>query len=583
MKSIDPESQPLQWRIGQMLAVGFAAGQAGMAALESVVNTTKAGNIILFSRNTPDAATTLGSVRSAQHIIKSATGMLPLVAIDQEGGIVMRIRKGVVPIPGAMAQAASCLGGSTSVADIEALGSICGSDLRELGINWNLAPVVDVNVNPNNPVIGVRSYGENPALVADYASAFASGIKKAGIMATAKHFPGHGDTRVDSHLDLPIISHDLETLKAVDLVPFQRLIAEGVASVLVAHVQFPALEKEPIPATFSKNIVEGLLRGTLGFDGIICTDCMEMKAVADRFSDPYVKAVLAGADIIVVSHTPARQIEAAESIYRAVMDGLIPEERINNSVSRILRFKDEYCNEPSTPPESARLRNLEDEYNLVTTISRGSLTLLSPLSEQGQGKQDDVHRVQELEPDHEGLTSTGFLVDVLPENLTGVEDEAALPSIATELAQLDVPGWEAMKVSANPTQEELATVSDHMQNFCAVGSPHHGRDDKSKELTLALSLFAPFSHKSQLDLLGLFAAYAAKRDTRLIIFLMRSPYDCQGILDLCKEHGCSTPQILAAYEYTSLSAHSVAEFLAGTCKATGVCPVTIQPHVEKRL
>lgn len=576
------DTKPLEWKVGQMLAVGFGAGEAGISALENVVNTTNAGNIILFSRNTPDAQVAASSVRSAQNIIQAVTGCPPLVAIDQEGGIVMRIRKGVTPIPGAMAQAASCLGKSATLADIERLGEICGSDLRALGINWNLAPVVDVNINPRNPVIGVRSYGEDPTLVADYASVFAQGLKKAGVMATAKHFPGHGDTVVDSHLDLPVISHDLETLKRVDLVPFERLIAEGIPSVLAAHVQFPALEKEPIPATFSRKILEGLLREKLKFQGIICTDCMEMKAVADRFRDPYVRAVLAGADVIVVSHTPERQIEAAQSICRAVMEGIIPEERINCSVERILRSKDQYCVKPSVSSEPPRRQDAEKAISLVTRISQGSLTFLGPQFDAGQAEGNTK--------DATAPASRGFLVDIMPENLTGVEDEAALPSIANELMTLGASGaqWKTARISANPTQEEIKAVRNALYDCGArffTASPSSAAPDSGawdERFALALSLFAPFSHEGQLELLALCADYAAKHAGRLVVFLMRSPYDYEEVLVRCRESGLEDANILvlATYEYTSLSAHSVAEFLVGNCKAKGVCPVTVASPID---
>ncbi|HOV94622.1 MAG TPA: glycoside hydrolase family 3 N-terminal domain-containing protein [Spirochaetales bacterium] len=588
------DTKPLRWKVGQMLAVGFGSGEAGASTLESVVNTTNAGNVILFSRNTPDAETAACSVCSAQNIIQAATGCPPLVAIDQEGGFVMRIRKGVIPIPGAMAQAASCLGASATLADIESLGEICGSDLHRLGINWNLAPVVDVNINPKNPVIGVRSYGEYPTLVADYASAFARGLKKARVMATAKHFPGHGDTVVDSHLDLPLISHDLEMLKRVDLVPFERLIQEGIPSILAAHVQFPALEKEPIPATFSRNILEGLLRQELGFDGIICTDCMEMKAVADRYSDPYVKAVLAGADIIVVSHTAERQIEAARSIYRAVTEGIIPEERINCSVERILRFKDQYCGKPSVPNEAPRMQNTEKAIDLVTRVSQGSLTFLGPQLDAGQAEGLKMEELKE-NASAAGLTpalapvSRGFLVDIMPENLTGVEDETALPSVANEIMTLGASSaqWKTARISASPTQEEIKAVRNalydcgakffHAANPSSAASDSSARDER---FALALSLFAPFSHNGQFELLALCADYAAKHGSKLIVFLMRSPYDYEDVLVRCREAGVPDADILvlAAYEYTSLSAHSVAEFLLGNCKTKGVCPVTVAPH-----
>ncbi|MCE1196705.1 glycoside hydrolase family 3 protein, partial [bacterium] len=504
-------SDKLAWKIGQMLVVGFGPGEEGLSSLARTVDATLAGNIILFSRNTPDAAATAETAARAASIVRSATGAEPLVAIDQEGGIVMRLRKGVVPIPGAMAQAAAFLGGGASLADIERLGAACGADLAAAGVNWNLAPVVDVNVNPKNPVIGVRSYGEDPALVADLASAFARGLRSAGVMATAKHFPGHGDTTVDSHLSLPLIPHDLARLESVELLPFRRLIAEGVGSVMTAHVRFPAVEPGALPATLSSKVIRGLLRERLGYGGLVCSDCMEMKAIAEHFDDPYVMAVKAGVDLILVSHTPDKQREAAESIRGAVERGDIPESRIDESVERILAAKAMYCGARAPGAASARgLPAASEGAALATGISRASLTSLKAAGGRGAA----------------APAKGGILLDVAPANLSGVEDSAFLPSVASALAATGAP-WDSLRLPSDPGDADIEKALSAALRVAPRG------DESGDARAIAMTLFAPFAHEGQAKLVARCSELAGRLGSPLILALMRSPYDAGPLAEIC--------------------------------------------------
>lgn len=553
--SAEPRAGTLEWKIGQMLVVGFGPGEAGLASLARTVDATLAGNIILFSRNTPDAAATAATVARAASIVRSATGAAPLVAIDQEGGIVMRLRKGVVPIPGAMAQAAAFLGGGASLADIEHLGAACGADLAAAGVNWNLAPVVDVNVNPKNPVIGVRSYGENPALVADLAAAFARGLHSAGVMATAKHFPGHGDTTVDSHLSLPLIPHDLARLESVELLPFRRLIAEGVGSVMTAHARFPAVEPDALPATLSPKVIRGLLREKLGYRGLVCSDCMEMKAIAERFDDPYVMAVKAGIDLILISHTPEKQREATESIRGAVERGDIPESRIDESVERILAAKAIYCGGSDAAANSTRDRSAMPEgAALAARISRASLTSIG-----AAGRSGSVSAVP---------TKRGILLDVAPANLTGVEDGESLPSVASALAATGA-AWSSLRLSPDPGDADIERALSAIRCVAAQGA------ESGESRAIAMTLFAPLAHEGQMRLVARCAELAGRANSPLVLALMRSPYDAGPLAEVCAAQGALDLRILGAYEYTELSASSVVEFLARRHGAEGVCPVKI--------
>ena len=414
-----------------MLAIGFPSGEDGFGILEAVLEKTLAGNLILFARNGSDAKTAAVSAARARNLVFAVTGTEPLVAIDQEGGTVSRIRKGLTPIPGAMAQSAAFLGGGAMLSDIEELGEVCGAELYSLGINWNLAPVTDVNVNPLNPVIGVRSYGEDPCLVAAMTSAFARGLAKSGVVATAKHFPGHGDTVQDSHLDLPLVPHGFPRLDDVELLPFKRLIVEGIPTIMTAHLRFSVVEPDPLPATLSPRVLRGLLRGELGFSGLICSDCMEMKAIADRHADPYIRAVEAGVDLLFVNHTAEAQKRAAASLLEALASGRISEARIDESVARILELKARYTGQLGgvrERPSSSR----------AAAISIASLTILHSSS---------------LAVGAEGRLAAGklrLIVDFAPTNSSEMEDRSDSPSVSGELAASSIP---SLRLSSDPGGE----------------------------------------------------------------------------------------------------------------------------------
>ncbi|HEY7515731.1 MAG TPA: glycoside hydrolase family 3 N-terminal domain-containing protein, partial [Vicinamibacteria bacterium] len=242
--------------------------------------------------------------------------------------------EGATRLPRAMTMGASRDAGLVSRA-----AELAAREGRSLGVHVNFYPVVDVNNNPRNPIINLRSFGEDPALVGEMARAYVSGTHAGGMLATAKHFPGHGDTAVDTHLDLPTIDQPRARLEAVELPPFRAAIAGGVDAVMTSHIVLPALDPAPgVPATLSRPILTGLLREDLGFDGLVFTDAMEMQAIRDHFppGEAAARAVRAGADLVLVPPDP----EAAfRGIRDAVERGDIPREQLDRSVRRILRAK----------------------------------------------------------------------------------------------------------------------------------------------------------------------------------------------------------------------------------------------------
>ena len=258
------------------------------------------------------------------------------IGIDQEGGWVIRLREGATVLPGNMA-----LGATNSTALAERAGEITAVELGAVGVNLNFAPVIDVNNNPDNPVIDRRSFGESPELVSRLGVPYIRGLQRKGVLATAKHFPGHGDTTVDSHFDLPTVNHDRERIHALELQPFRAAIDADVAAIMTAHIVYPAFDPDR-PATLSPTILTDLLRKELGFDGLLITDDMEMKAIDDRYrsGEAAVMAVEAGADIVMVLWTPAKQLEVFDALLSAVKSGRVSQARLDQSVKRILKSKE---------------------------------------------------------------------------------------------------------------------------------------------------------------------------------------------------------------------------------------------------
>lgn len=332
-------------KIGQMLMPDFRNWNGEnvtemLPEIEQLVKEYHLGGVILFRENVVTTEQT-AKLLAAYQAASEKYGLL--MTIDQEGGIVTRLQSGT-DMPGNMA-----LGATRSPELAGDVGQAIGEELKALGINMNLAPDFDVNNNPDNPVIGVRSFGSSPELVAELGIAYTKGLQKTGVAATAKHFPGHGDTAVDSHLGLPEVPYDLERLKEVELYPFQKAMEAGIDAIMTAHVTFPKIDDTKViskkdgtlislPATLSHKVLTGLMREEMGYDGVIITDALNMGAIQDHFGsvDAAIRAVKAGTDIALM---PVGLKEVADGLYEAVESGEISEERLEASVERILTLK----------------------------------------------------------------------------------------------------------------------------------------------------------------------------------------------------------------------------------------------------
>jgi beta-N-acetylhexosaminidase len=293
-----------------------------------------------------------GNVDSTPELIGDLTEVSPhplIVASDLERGLGQQLEGGTV-FPSQMAM------GAGGVPDLAfAQGWVTGIEARAVGMNLVFAPVADVLTEPSNPIIGVRSYGQEPLAVADLCSAFIQGCQAWGVGATAKHFPGHGATTLDSHIELPVVPADRATIEGRDLIPFRAAVAAGARAVMTAHVAYPGLGSGDSPATLSTDILDGMLRRDLGFDGLIVTDALIMGAVVRSVGpgEAAVRALEAGCDVLLV---PADVVAAIDAVHAAVLSGRLSEERIERSLARIDGFHEwaGSCEEPDSPPEGLR-------------------------------------------------------------------------------------------------------------------------------------------------------------------------------------------------------------------------------------
>ncbi len=334
---------PLDTEVAGLLCVGFHGTTPSPEVLELVRRGVH--GVVLFARNVVDAE----QVAALSAELKRAAGRPLLVAIDQEGGRVARLRapEGFTELPPMRA-----LGELGDAALAREVGALIGRELRAVGVDQDYAPVVDVDTNPANPVIGDRSLSRDPEVVGRLGAALAQGLQSAGVAACAKHFPGHGDTSQDSHKDLPRLPHALERLKRVELAPFRALARAGVAAVMTAHVVFEALDRTR-PATLSPAVMR-LLREQVGFDGCAVSDDLEMSAVAEHFplEEAAPGAVAAGVDALLVCHTAEVQHRAIDLVRAAVEDGRIPRARLAEARRRVSAL----LGWAGPPPDPARVR-----------------------------------------------------------------------------------------------------------------------------------------------------------------------------------------------------------------------------------
>ena len=523
----------LEEQIGQLLMVGFW-GKTPSQEIIDLIQHYHVRNILLFSRNVRDTRQVLELTQSLQVIAREAGQRYPLlIAIDQENGLVQRLGEAATIFPGNMALGAI---GSEEVA--YQVAQATGHELKALGINMNLAPVVDVNNNPANPVVGVRSFGEDPQQVARLGTAMVKGYHAAGMLSCLKHFPGHGDTAVDSHLALPTIPYTLERLETLELMPFRGGIEAGAESVMIAHVSFPALTlQDMLPATLSSAIVRGLLREQLGFNGLILSDCLEMKAISETFGTERaaVKALQAGIDLVLVSHHSMRQRGSLEAIQAAVQTHELSSQAVQEAAEHVLRLKANALSWDDLPtsaalPEcigcQAHLQLQDQAYKLSTTLVRNEDELL-PLH------LDSGERIVVLSPRRN--------------NSSMVEDRYYSDDVLTDIISQYHTNVKTLSIASgaveNACRKLLQTTSE--SDIFVIATVNAHLDESQAELVRYLILSG----------------------RRMIVIAVRNPYDLQAF-----------PQLrtyLVTYEYTRPALVAAVRILFGERQARGHLPVSV--------
>lgn len=511
-------------RAGELLLFGFEGTTERDIPLDLIARTS---GVILFRRNILD----VHQVRALTDAIRnlgSAGGAAPLIAIDQEGGSVSRLAQIGTTTPSAMA-----LGAVRDPAAAESMYRLIGHELAALGCSVDLAPVADVNSNPANPVIGLRAFGDDPHAVGLFVRAAIRGLHGAGIAATAKHFPGHGDTTIDSHFGLPSIAHDLERVRSVEFAPFEAAIRENVDLIMTAHVVFPAIDSEK-PATLSRRLLTGLLREELGFDGVVLTDCMEMEAIAAHHTpeDAAVEAVAAGADLVLFSHTPDKARGACEALSQAVASGRLSEEAVGRSLARIDRLRRRSV---TTPPALETVGSAAHQAAALA-VARRAVTV--------------IRDSKDVIPLRLGKADRLLVVEFSGAQASGVEDGAGKPHalLAPWLASSGARIHEQIR-SLDPSGHE------YKQLLMASGT--------------AAAVVTLLSRASQHPLQARAVADLAMLGKRTIAVAGREPYDASVL----------PPElaVIASFGEDPHAMQAAAEVILGTTLAQGKLPVSVAP------
>lgn len=356
--------------VGQLCMVGFE-GTEVTPDFRSWMRDYQPGGIILFSRNLVNPAQIAHLTNDLQALAEDNP---LLIAIDQEGGRVSRLPSGFTIFPPAATVAQA---GSTELAYQAA--AVTAKELRAVGINMNMAPVLDIHTNPSNPIIGDRAFGIEPEQVCLMGAATIAGLHDHRVLACGKHFPGHGDTCTDSHLELPVVHATRERLEDVELKPFQYAIHHGLQAIMTAHVHYPCLD--PInPATLSPVILSGMLRQQMGFSGVILSDDLEMRAILDHsgIGDAAVRSLLAGVDMLLVCKMRELETETIEAVRRAIESHQLDQDRLEASLARIAFVKERFAHpyQPIDPTSLPAMVGISTHHEVLVRIQDHVRTLI---------------------------------------------------------------------------------------------------------------------------------------------------------------------------------------------------------------
>ena len=363
----------LEEQIGQRLLLAFHGKDDVPDGFRAALKAYKPAGVTLFRSLNIENPQQVRHLTARLQEAALQAGLPPLlIAVDQEGGQVMAIGNGTTPLPGNMA-----LGATGDRALARRAGEVLGTELRAMGVNVNYAPCCDVNNNPQNPAIGLRSFGEDAQMAGEMAEAMIEGMQARGVAATAKHFPGHGDVAADSHYGLPTVPHDLSRLQQVELPPFQAAIRAKTKLIMTAHLALPAIDgPDAPPATLSPTVLKGLLRGQLGFDGVIITDAMDMQAIPQgaALGANALRAAVAGADLLLLTSDPADQARVFDSLERGAQEDSQLMKEMDRSLERITSLKQWLADQPEAP--ALEVVGCPAHQGVADEIARRSVTLV---------------------------------------------------------------------------------------------------------------------------------------------------------------------------------------------------------------
>ncbi|WP_329340382.1 glycoside hydrolase family 3 protein [Streptomyces sp. NBC_01352] len=506
--------------------------ELGVRTAAEVVARYRVGGIIYFAwahntREPHQIADLSNGIQRAS--LEQPRGLPVLISTDQEHGIVCRVGKPATLFPGAMA-----MGAGRSRTDARTLGLVAGRELRAMGIRQNYSPVADVNVNPANPVIGVRSFGAEPGAVAGLVAAEVAGYQRSRVAATAKHFPGHGDTAVDSHYGFPVINHTRAQWDELDAPPFRAAVRAGIDSIMTAHIMVPALDSSGDPATLSHPILTGILREKLGYDGVVVTDDLGMQGVREKYGDDRVPvlALKAGADQLL---DPPSLAVAWNAVLKAVQDGELTEARLDESVLRVLRLK-------------AKLSLFEEPYvsqaGVTDTVgAKGHLAAADLIAERTTTLLVNEGRLLPLSRRTHPRVLVVGADPASPSGTTG-PPTGVLAGALTEL------GFTATALSTGtaPSAATIARAVAAARDADAVVVGTYNVGATSAQKTLVEQLVAT--------------------GKPVVAVAIRNPYDVA--------HLPSVPACLAAYSWTDVELRAAARVIAGRVAPRGKLPVPVQ-------
>ncbi|MBI5305227.1 MAG: beta-N-acetylhexosaminidase [Chloroflexi bacterium] len=510
------DTMSLDQKIGQLMLVGFD-GTTLTPEFRAVIQQLHIGGVIFYDRNVASPTQVAQLNADLQAAARDMGDPALFTTIDQEGGVVARLRedKGFTEFPGQMA-----IGATGDAENARRIARALSAELLALGFNMDLTPDLDVNNNAVNPIISTRSFGSDPMRVAEFGVAFIEGMQGAGVIAIGKHFPGHGDTSVDSHVALSSVPHDRARLESVEFLPFRAAMKNNLAGIMSAHVTFPAIDPTPkLAATLSPRVLTDLVRGDMQYDGLVMTDELTMGALATSgYPAPQaaVAALQAGADILLFQTGYTMHRDAHAALVDAVRRGDMPESRVDDALRRVMRAKEQFglLTADRRPPTADTVGSIENK-TLSREVARQAVTLV----------RDQANNLAKVSNSSQGLLVV----------------ETGAYKLGNRL------GATTMQVKAQPTQAEIVSVKQTAQDgrVVIVATSDVAKNPQQVELVNAL----------------------LKLNAPVIVVATRSPYDLLALPD--------APTYLAIYGANPPMLDALADVLSGKIKAQGKLPVEL--------